>query len=191
MNSVSNPAAEVSKMMIRTSWIGFWVQVVLGVISTIILLFSAAAVIPRAGVPGAANPGTGAGLLFAAIAVGVLYFSAYQTFRNTLYGRKLLAPKNVRPTRADTLKLLRFNILVNLGGLGAALMGAEAITGNLLAKALVQPNAINVAALDPSKFVQPLDIFVVLGNTHTLVAHFAGLLVSLRVIDRIASGRNS
>ncbi len=184
---MSNPAAEASRMIIRTSWIGFWVQVILGVISTIILLFSAAAVLPRAGNPGASSPGTGAGLLFAAIAVGILYFSAYKTFRNTAYGRRLLAPKNVRPSRAETLKLLRFNILVNIGGLASALMGAEAITGNLLAKALVQPNAINVAALDPSKFVQPLDIFVVLGNTHTLVAHFAGLLVSLRIIDRIAS----
>ena len=184
---MSNPAAQVSKMMIRTSWIGFWVQVVLGVVSTIVLIFSAAAVIPRAGSPGGSSPGTGAGLLFAAIAVGILYFSAYQTFRNTAYGRRLLAPKNIRPTRADTLKLLRFNILVSVAGLGSALMGAEAITGNLLAKALVQPNAINVAALDPSKFVQALDIFVVLGNTHTLVAHFAGLLVSLRIMDRIAS----
>ena len=73
---------------------------------------------------------------------------------------------NLRPSRLDTIKRLRFGLLVNLGGLLLALLAAETITGNLFAKALqVQPNPLNIAAIDTNKLIQPLDIFVVLGNT--------------------------
>jgi len=185
---VSAQVDRVAQMMNRTGWIGFWVQVVLGVVSTVILAFSALSVLPGAGRAGGASPGAGAGLFFAALALVALYFSIFQTFRLVQQGRRLRAPKNLRPSRSATLDLLRFNALLSCIGLGIALVGAEAITGNLLSKALVQPNAFNVAAIDPSKFVQALDIFVVLGNTHTIVAHFAGLLVSLRLIDAIARG---
>lgn len=178
----------VAQMMSRMTWIGFWIQVVLGVVSTVILLFSAVSVLPGSGRAGGASPGAGAGLFFATLALAVLYFSIYQTFRVTRYARKLRAPKNTRPSRSSTLDMLRFNALVSCVGTAIALVGAEAITGNLLSKALVQPNAFNMAAIDPSKFVQALDIFVVLGNTHTIVAHFAGLVVSLRLIDAIGRG---
>ena len=66
-------------------------------------------------------------------------------------------------------------------------MGAEAITGTLLAKSLAQAQG-GVAIYDPqfiNRLIQPLDIFVVLANTHTITAHFAGIVVSLWLYSRI------
>jgi hypothetical protein len=34
-------------------------------------------------------------------------------------------------------------------------------------------------------FIQPLDLFVVLASNHTIVAHFAGLVASIWLIDQI------
>jgi hypothetical protein len=176
-----------SRMMARTSWVGFWVQIVLAVVATIVLLFSAPSAFPSANSGTVnANPGAGAGLLFAVLSLVLLYFSTYQTFRATRFARRLLAPANLRPSRLDTIKRLRFGLLVNLGGLLLALLAAETITGNLFAKALqVQPNPLNIAAIDTNKLIQPLDIFVVLGNTHITFAHFVGLVVGLVLLDRL------
>lgn len=177
-----------SRLMARTSWVGFWVQIVLAVVATIVLLFSAPSAFPSATSSSAtnANPGAGAGLLFAVLSLVLLYFSTYQSFRATRFARRLLAPANLRPSRLDTIKRLRFGLLVNLGGLLLALLAAETITGNLFAKALqVQPNPLNIAAIDTNKLIQPLDIFVVLGNTHITFAHFVGLVVGLGLLDRL------
>lgn len=177
-----------SRLMARTSWVGFWVQIVLAVVATIVLLFSAPSAFPSASSSSAtnANPGAGAGLLFAVLSLVLLYFSTYQSFRATRFARRLLAPANLRPSRLDTIKRLRFGLLVNLGGLLLALLAAETITGNLFAKALqVQPNPLNIAAIDTNKLIQPLDIFVVLGNTHITFAHFVGLVVGLGLLDRL------
>lgn len=169
-------------------WAGFWVQLVLAVVSSIIFLFAIPAAQPRASGAAAASPGTGGSIFFAVCGLLVLYFSVYQAWRYTRLGIQLKdSNPNLRPKKADTIKVLRFGLLVSLGGLLLAVLGAEAITGTLLAKSLAQAQG-GVAIYDPqfiNRLIQPLDIFVVLANTHTITAHFAGIVVSLWLYSRI------
>lgn len=171
-----------------TGWIGFWVQLVLAVVSTVIFLFSIPAATPRAnGVTAASNPGTGGSLFFAVCGLLVLYFCVYQAFRYTRLARQLKDPNaNLRPKKVDTIKVLRFGLAASLVGLLLAVLGAEAITGTLLAKSLSQAQGVTI--YDPqsiNRIIQPLDIFVVLANTHTITAHFAGVMTSLWLLNRI------
>jgi Protein of unknown function (DUF3611) len=55
----------------------------------------------------------------------------------------------------------------------------------LLGKSLSQPQALFNPAVNFNQFIQPLDIFVVLANTHAMLAHFLGLIAALWLLDRI------
>jgi hypothetical protein len=169
-------------------WIGFWFQLVLGIVSTIIFLFAIPSAQPRTTVGSpAGNPGTGGSIFFAVCGLLVLYFSVYQAFKYTRIALKLQDPNpNLRPKKADTIQVLRFGLIVSLVGMLLTVLGAEAITGTLLGKSLAQ--AQGVAIYDPqfiNRVIQPLDIFVVLANTHTVTAHFVGLITSIYLLNRI------
>jgi hypothetical protein len=135
---------------------------------------------------GSNSAGTGGGVFFAICGLVVLAYSVYRSFRFTRLSRQLRSPANaVRPKKADTIKEVRLALWSNLSGMLLTLIGAEAISGTLLAKSLAQPQALFGAAVDVSRFIQPLDIFVVLANTHATVAHFVGIFGALWLLDRI------
>ncbi len=166
-------------------WSSFWVQLVLAVIASLIFLFSIPIAIPRAGANAATiNPGTGPGVFFAVSGVVALGVSIYWSYRYTRLAIQLQsAPAAARPKKADAIKLIQRGLLVNLVGMSLTLMGAEAITGTLLAKALSSQGVVFSDPSALSRFIQPLDIFLVLGNTHTIVAHFAGILTALWLLQ--------
>ncbi|TAF57450.1 MAG: DUF3611 family protein [Oscillatoriales cyanobacterium] len=167
-------AAQRVAFALRTAgWVCFWVQSVLAVVATIILLFAIPFAIPSATAPGSStSAGTGGGVFFALCGLAVLGYSVYRAFRFTRLSRELRSPANaVRPKKADTIKQVRLTLMSNLSGMLLTLIGAEAISGTLLA--------------DFSRFIQPLDIFVVLANTHATVAHFVGIIGTLWLLDRI------
>ena len=171
-----------------TGWVCFWVQSVLAVVATIILLFAIPFAIPSATAPGSStSAGTGGGVFFALCGLAVLGYSVYRAWRFTRLSRELRSPaaNTVRPKKADTIKQIRMALWSNLSGMLLTLIGAEAISGTLLAKSLAQPQALFGAGVDFSRFIQPLDIFVVLANTHATVAHFVGIVGALWLLDRI------
>ena len=169
------------------AWISFWVQVVLAVVASLIFLFAAVFAIPGSGAgSGGSNPGTGGGLFFAICGLFALYASIWKAFGYTRLAKKLKSPTpSLRPSKANTMQGLRLGLYINLVGMGLTLLAAEAITGVLLAKSLSQPQVLYNPAINLSEFIQPLDIFVVLGNTHTTVAHFSGILVVLWLLNSI------
>jgi hypothetical protein len=182
------PAAQRVAFALRTAgWISFWVQSVLAVVATIILLFAIPFALPRATpTGGSTSAGTGGGVFFAICGLIVLGYSVYRAFRFTRLSRELRSPANaVRPKKADTIKDVRLTLMSNMAGMLLTLIGAEAISGTLLAKSLAQPQAFFGTAIDLSRFIQPLDIFVVLANTHATVAHFVGIVATLWLLDRI------
>lgn len=168
-------------------WICFWVQLVLAVVAAIILLFAIPFAIPSGTAAAAStSAGTSGGVFFAICGLLVLGYSVYRAFRFTRLSRQLRSPANaVRPKKADTIKQVQFTLVSNLVGMLLTLVGAEAISGTLLAKSLAQPQALFGATVDLGRFIQPLDIFVVLANTHATVAHFVGIVGTLWLLDRI------
>jgi len=157
------------------------------VVAGLILLLA----IPSAlssGAPGTrqTSAGTGGGVFFAVCGLLALGYSAYRAFRFTRLSRDLRSPATgVRPKKADTIQEVRFALISNLSGMLLTLIGAEAIGGTLFVKSISQPQVLFGAAVDFSRFIQPLDIFVVLANIHATFAHFVGIVGTLWLLDRI------
>lgn len=167
-------------------WIGFWAQVILGVISSLALLFAVASLTARSG--GSSNAGAGAGLFFSAAGLIAVYFGAYWAFRYTRLSRRLRSSdESRRPKPKDALQTLKIGLYISMGGMLLTLLGAEATVGALLAKALSQPQGVSPFGVgaNVTQFVQPLDIFVVQANTNILLAHFAGLVCTLWIMNSV------
>lgn len=168
----------------RAGWISFWVQLVLAVVSGIILLFAilVASQNPTKG----GTSGVEGGLFFALAGLAVLGFSTYRAFYHTRLSQKLRGPAPGRPSRGETMKQMRVSLIANMVGMLLTLVGAEAISGILLAKAVSQPRgAFLDASVNVRDFIQPLDIFIVLANTHTIVAHFVGIVGAIWLMEQI------
>ena len=176
---------EIAQTFRLTGWASFWAQLVLGVVAAVILGF--ASLSPGVAAGQQRNVGTGLGIFFAVIAVIVLGASIFWAFRYTRISIQLQSSNpNNRPRKADTVQLLRLGLSINLVGLLVGLIGAQAIVGALVAKSLTLPQAgVGVYQVDPSRIIRPLDIFVVQANTNTVAAHFAGLLGSLWLLNRV------
>jgi hypothetical protein len=180
----SNAIQRVAFALRTTGWFCFWTQLVLAVVSAIIQLFAIAVFGPAAGKPGT-TPGIGGGLVFAFIGLGILGFSIFQAFRYTRLSRRLKAPGMSRPSRAETMKQVRLGLTSNLSGMAVTLVASEAINGILLAKAISQPRGFLANSVNLQDFIQPVDFFVVLANTHTIVAHFVGIVGALWLMREI------
>lgn len=183
------PAVQRVIPMLRYSgWLSFWVQLVLAVVAGGILLFAIATANAGQTPPTANNPGTGPGIFFAICGLIVLGLSIYWAWRYTRLSQQLQsANPNSRPKKADAIKLVRRGLIVNLVGMTLTLMGAEAIAGTLLAKSFQSTGIGFTVNSQMNNFIQPVDIFVVLGNTHTIVAHFVGIVTALWLINWIDS----
>jgi hypothetical protein len=130
--------------------------------------------------------GAGASLLFAVSGLISLGVGAYRAFRNARMGRMLgVADATLRPSRVETLGLLRKSIVANLIGLALIIFGAEAFSGALFAKAASLGLGSSFMNVDPGKLIQLTDIFVVLANTHIITAHFFGLATALWLVNRV------
>jgi hypothetical protein len=168
-------------------WVSVWIQGVLGIISSLVLLFAVASLSARAG---GGNPGTSTGFIFAILGLIAVYIGAFWGFRYTRLAKGLRSSDmGKRPKPKDVLQTLRLGLLISLGGMLVSLLGGQAIIGALLAKALSQPQGAAVfgAGANVTQFVQPLDIFVVQANTNILLAHFGGIACTLwlfRTVDR-------
>lgn len=172
----------VSESFRMAGWVGFWAQLVLAIVSSLVLLFAVTSLSIRAGT--ANNPGTGAGIFFAIGGLAVLYLGAYWAFRYTRLSRQLKTtdPKT-RPKRGDAVQALRIGLMISLVGMLLTLLGAQAIVGSLLAKSLSQPQGGAIyAPAQATQFIQSLDIFVVQANTNTVMGHFVGLITSLWLV---------
>ncbi|MGD1907984.1 MAG: DUF3611 family protein [Leptolyngbyaceae cyanobacterium] len=168
-------------------WASIWIQGVLGVISSLVLLFAVASLSVRAG---GSNPGTSTGFLFAILGLLAVYVGAFWGFRYTRLAKGLRSSDTgKRPKPKDVLQTLRLGLFISLGGMLISLLGGQAIIGALLAKALSQPQGAAVfgAGANVTQFVQPLDIFVVQANTNILLAHFGAISCTLwlfRTVNR-------
>jgi hypothetical protein len=180
------PALQRIAFTLRTvGGISFWLQTVLGVISTLVLLFATFSSNVGRQTNQASNQGTGFGIFFAICGLVTLGVGAYFAFRYTRISKELQVSNAAgRPSKADTLQIIRLGLIVNLVGMLLTILGAQAIVGSILAKSLSQPQGA-FTAIDPTRFVQSVDLFVVQANTNTIAAHFVGIAASLWLFNRV------
>jgi hypothetical protein len=184
MSSSSPPTLrQIASSFRLTGWISLWSQSVLTIVSSGILVF--AATVSRNPTSGANNPSTGLGATLTTIGIFILLFTIYWSFRYIQIGRKLLADPAVRPKKSETIQVLRIGLIASLAGMLVALIGAEATVGALAAKAFSQGlgGFVNV---DPSKFIQPLDILVVQASINVIFGQFVGIAATLRLLNRMS-----
>lgn len=178
------PSAQRIVLTLRTiGRISLWLQGILGVISILILVFATFSSSIGRQTPQGGNQGTGFGIFFAICGLVALVGGAYFAFRYTRISQQLL--ETGRPTKAETLQTIRLGLIVNMVGMLVTILGAFATIGSLLAKSVSQFGG-TLTTIDPSRFVQPADLFVVQANTNTIAAHFVGIAASLWLFNRVS-----
>ncbi|KAG2261970.1 hypothetical protein Bca52824_069049 [Brassica carinata] len=176
---VAKRLEKTSRYFKRLGSIGFWGQLVSTLVAAVILSFS----IVVTGKPTSpAFYATASGI--AAAFVSVFWSFGYIRLSETL--RRTAADPAKAPPRADVVKGLRSGIMINLLGMGAAILGMQATVGFLVAKALTtSANPFYQGVSQGYSPVLALDVFLVQASANTLLSHFLGLVCSLELLRSV------
>ncbi len=180
--STLRPEVERASLAMKSSGsIGFWIQLVLGVISTVTVLFASPGLLGEE----KSTPGAEFGIFCAICGLVALGGGIYYSIRYRTIAKLLRSPDaSQRPKKADTIRVIRMGLMVNLIGMVVTIIGAEAIVGIVLAKTLNIAQG-TLATPNTTQFIKPIDLFIIQANTNTITAHFSGVLSSLWLLNRI------
>ena len=167
----------LSFVMRRTGWIRFWVQSILGVVVTAVLLFSNVVNNNSEG-----QLSLTPGLSLTTISLMLLLFSLWQGWLIVKTGRAI--GSNARPSRGQTSKLIKRGLVIDLLGVLFGLIGYQALMGALFIQASSQTTGQLITAQSDIP-ITGLEILSVLSNTQVIAAHFFGLCFSLWLLRRI------
>ncbi|BAU11213.1 hypothetical protein LEP3755_17060 [Leptolyngbya sp. NIES-3755] len=173
---------EIASTFRFAGWFSFWFQLVLAIISAVILLFASVSVRN----PGGNNPGTGVGVVLTICGIAILGFNMFWSLtKYVAIGRRLNAEPAARPKKAEAIQTIRIGLTASLIGTFLALLGTQAIVGLLATKALGQGvgGFINV---DPARFIQPIDIFIVQASANVILAQFVAISTSLWLLNKMS-----
>lgn len=178
--------AQVAKRLLNTSryfrrlgTLGFWGQLVCTLVAAVILSFSIA-ITGRITSPFTFYSTAGG---IAAAFISVFWSFGYLRLSEKL--RKTANDPSKAPPRADVVKSLQNGIVVNLLGMGAAVLGMQATVGILVAKALTTSTNPYQTLTPGSSPVLALDVFLVQASANTIVSHFLGLVFSLELLRSV------
>ena len=180
--SSSSKSARMRKVGTALRWAGFagfWIQVFLAVVSAVTLGLAIANENERA------NPGVGFSLFCAVCGLICLIVGICISFRYGKMAIKFNLPNTVPPKKSTTIKIVQIAIIIALAGTLVTILGAQTIAGIVLSKTL---------SLDPGKifnsqtnteFVNSLDVFIIQACINIIAGHFAGIVSSLWIYQRI------
>lgn len=171
---------KISSALKRAGTIGFWVQLVLGVIGAVTLLLATPILLQNS----QKTEGSQFGILCAILGLILLGISIYISIVYGRIARKLQNPDSTaRPKKTQTLKTIKIGLIVNLVGTLIAIIGAETLVGLALAKSLARGQI--TLSTNPSEFVNSIDLLIIQANTNTIMGNFAGVINSLWLLNRI------
>ena len=160
---VAEKVAKAARVMSSLSWVGFWGQLILSVVSGITIVFS----IVFKGV----TKGTDAGLYFVLFGLLAAFLSVFWAMGYSRLAKKLkfgAEHPEQAPARTQVLQFLTSGVTINIVGMGSTIIGLQATTGLLFAKTLsvaAQNPYIAGSAFNP---VLALDIFLVQAAANSL-----------------------
>jgi hypothetical protein len=181
-----SPALRKSSLLLRrVSWLNFWIQVILGVVAGGMATFT----VMRNMLPTGNGQPRAAGLTETSILLGlslvVQIYMAYRAFQCVQTGRRLRREDPAhRPSKIQTIDFLWRSIVFTFGGLGLAILSAQAVGGILLGRSFASFGAPFSPAL-AIQIIEPLDIFLVLANIHVITAHSLDLAITLFLLNRL------
>ncbi|XP_027365759.1 protein TIC 21, chloroplastic [Abrus precatorius] len=180
LEQVAKRLEKTARYFKRLGSLGFWGQLVCTVVAAVILSFS---VVVTGKVT---SPAT-----FYATASGIVaaFISVFWSFGYIRLSEKLRRTANdptKAPPRADVVKGLKNGIIMNLFGMGAAILGMQATVGLLVAKALTSSATPYYQGISPGYSpVLALDVFLVQASANTILSHFLGLVFSLELLRSV------
>ncbi|KAL6514210.1 Protein TIC 21, chloroplastic [Orobanche hederae] len=173
---------KTSRYFKRFGSFGFWAQLMCTLVAAVIL--SCSTVITGKITSPATFYATAGGIAAAFISV----FWSFGYIRLSAKLRKTANDLSKAPPRADVLRSLRNGIVVNLLGMGAAILGMQATVGLLVAKALTTSTTPYYQGIPPgSTPVLGLDVFLVQASAITILSHFIGLACSMELLRSVTS----
>ncbi|KAF5745592.1 hypothetical protein HS088_TW07G01184 [Tripterygium wilfordii] len=177
---VSKRLENTSRYFKRLGNLGFWGQLVCTVVSAVILSFS---VVVTGKISSPATFYATGGSIAAAF-ISVFWSFGYIRLSDKL--RKTANDPSKAPPRADVMKSLKNGIILNILGMGAAILGMQATVGTLVAKALTSSANPYYQGIAPGyKPVLALDVFLVQASANTILSHFLGLVFSLELLRSV------
>ena len=158
---------------------GFWIQLVLGVVSTVTL---ALAIVNQAE---RSSPGIGFSLFCAVCGLICLVVGICITFRYGKMADKFAKPLATPPKKSTTIKLVQIAIITSIVGTIITIIGGETITGIVLSKTLAFDPAKVFNSQSTTEFVNSLDVFIIQACFSIILAHSTGLISSLWIYKQI------
>ncbi|PIA56641.1 hypothetical protein AQUCO_00700773v1 [Aquilegia coerulea] len=186
-NDDSAKLAQVAKRLENTSRyfkrigsLGFWSQLVCTLTSAVILSFS---IVITGKITSPVTFYSTAGGIAAA------FISVFWSFGYIRLSERLKKTANApakAPPRAEVVKSLKNGIVVNLLGMGAAILGMQATVGLLVGKALTSSANPYYQGITPGASpVLALDVFLVQASANTILSHFLGMVFSLELLRSV------
>ena len=184
-NDASPPqskSARMRKVANALKWAGlagFWIQLVLGVVSTVTL---ALAIVNQAE---RSSPGIGFSLFCAVCGLICLVVGICITFRYGKMADKFTRPLATPPKKSTTIKIIQIAIITSIVGTIVTIVGGETITGIVLSKTLAFDPAKVFNNQSSTEFVNSLDVFIIQACFSIILAHSTGLISSLWIYNQI------
>ncbi|WP_019504547.1 DUF3611 family protein [Pleurocapsa sp. PCC 7319] len=178
----TSKSARLRKVGTTLKWAGlagFWIQVVLGVVSSVTLALAIVNENERS------SPGVGFSLFCAVCGLICLIMGICISFRYGKMATKFTTPGVTPPKKSTTIRIVQIAVITSLVGALITLLGAETIAGIVLSKTL---------SLDPGKifnsqtnteFVNSLDVFIIQACINIIAGHFIGIVSSLWIYSQI------
>ncbi|XP_059647828.1 protein TIC 21, chloroplastic [Cornus florida] len=177
---VAKRLENTSRYFKRLGSLGFWGQLVCTIVAAVILSFSIV-ITGKITSPVTFYATTGA---IAAAFISVFWSFGYIRLSDRL--RRTASDPSKAPPRAEVVKSLKNGIVVNLLGMGAAILGMQATVGLLVAKALTSSANPYYQGVSPGYSpVLALDVFLVQASANTILSHFLGLVFSLELLRSV------
>jgi Protein of unknown function (DUF3611) len=158
---------------------GFWVQLVLGVVSSVTLALAIVNQNERS------SPGIGFSLFCAVCGLICLVVGICIAFRYGKMASKFSRSNSVPPKKSSTIKIIQVAIITSIVGTIFSIIGGETITGIVLSKTLAFDPAKVFNNQNNTEFVNSLDVFIIQACFSIILAHCTGLVSSLWIYSRI------
>jgi len=178
----ASKSARMRRVATALKWAGlagFWVQLVLGVVSTVTLALAIVNQSERS------SPGIGFSLFCAVCGLICLVVGICIAFRYGKMAAKFSRPNAAPPKKSTTIKMIQIAIITSIAGTIITIIGGETITGIVLSKTLAFDPAKVFNSQSSTEFVNSLDVFIIQACFSIILAHCTGLLSSLWIYSRI------
>ena len=170
---------KIAKTLKWAGLAGFWIQVFLGVVSSVTLALAIVNENERS------NSGVGFSLFCAVCGLICLVVGICISFRYGKMAVKFSTPNATPPKKSTTIKIVQIAIVTSLVGALITILGAETIAGIVLSKTLsLDPGKI-FNSQNNTEFVNSLDVFIIQACINIIAGHFVGIVSSLWILNQI------